>query len=303
MRRGDAGAPRCPADVALGQMLAGIQQELLRRYGQPREWSILRRLAPGEEGRREKSQKRGREGDALVHLTPDDWACALHPMAELGPYLASTSAPSSERRDGGELRSLAGTSPQSAPEGLAVERTSIDRGDGDAPPETPGATANDRLTSSPLDSAVVVNYVKCRCAELPMRLRLEALQMRRHEHLLRQHMQELIRLSEFLALCGAVPSGTTWETPTGGLADSSHAGTAKASFGQFEKSSPPPGHMDLAKRDGVEGLQLLSRCFQRVAELERLVESDSMNKVLCAERMVLLSATTLAAARRVDLNT
>ncbi|CCW64900.1 unnamed protein product [Phytomonas sp. EM1] len=382
MRRVEAGLQRGGADIALGNMLADIQEELLAQYGQPQHLSFLGLLATGgpdstsfvpprqcppvsKRKRRDKPLKRSRttevqfeaedglplsssscgryfaagcqeeggeksteahsqksntlhdwcsrlsraprmprmEGAALVHWTQDDWACALHPMGELGPYLKSTSAPFSGLVHGAQPATPAVPGLQPTTETSGLETTSGDQGDAGAPTVKHSATANDVLVSPQFDPAVVVNYVKCRCAELPMRLRLEALQMRRHEHLLRQHMQELIRFSEFLTLCGAVPSGATWENTTGGSAGSNSSGPSKASLCPFAKaSSLPPGYMDAAKRDGVEGLQLLSRCFQRVAELERLVTLDSTNKVLCAERMVLLSATTLAAARRVDLN-
>lgn len=172
---------------------------------------------------------------SLQMLTEADWDVVLYPVSELRPYLANSTR--------------LGTPPTS-----------------DSSGEVRGSEASARHKRE-----ILVAYVKCRVAELPMRLQMEALQMRRHEHLVRAHMKEIVQLSEFLS---------------------------------FQQIKHPPQMKDVlqgADREDAtlqcltsrsEAIRRVRRAQERVVELERCISVDCLQKIRCAGRMLLLSALT-----------
>ncbi|CAJ1006654.1 hypothetical protein Q4I28_001969 [Leishmania naiffi] len=130
----------------------------------------------------------------------------------------------------------------------------------------------------------LLRYVQMRCAELPMRLQIEALQARRYEHLLRQHTRELVTLSEYMALVSrtpptlaAVPRGVSEPTPNAA-------------------QLPVDVRALLAEEEMGPRLE---RCRVRIRELETMARQDAEAKVRCCQRMVLLSEFVRALVRHV----
>ncbi|KAG5483529.1 hypothetical protein CUR178_07850 [Leishmania enriettii] len=135
----------------------------------------------------------------------------------------------------------------------------------------------------PDDPCELLQYVQMRCAELPMRLQSEALQTRRYEHLLRQHMRELVTLSEYMTLVSrtspalaAVPRSCSESTAN--VAQLPHDLRAL-----FEEEMDPR----------------LERCRARARELEAMVRRGAEAKVRCCQRMVLLSEFVRTLVRHV----
>lgn len=136
----------------------------------------------------------------------------------------------------------------------------------------------------------LMRYVQVRCAELPMRLQMEALQTRRYEHLLRQHMRELVTLSEYVALVSRTP-------PTLAPAPRSVSEAAAQQPQPAGAASLPTDLSLLLSPEEVP--RRLDRAEERVKELEAMVRLDAVAKVQCCQRMVLLSEYVRALLRRV----
>ncbi|CAM45682.1 conserved hypothetical protein [Leishmania braziliensis MHOM/BR/75/M2904] len=188
-----------------------------------------------------------------------------------------------------------GPSPAAAPltslslltsEDWSAVRCSL-RADPTFPPSAAGATNKVEGTSASLQPVVaseLLRYVQMRCAELPMRLQIEALQARRYEHLLRQHTRELVTLSEYMALVSrtpptlaAVPRGVSEPTPN-------------------VAQLPVDVRALLAEEEMGPRLE---RCRVRIRELETMARQDAEAKVRCCQRMVLLSEFVRALVRHV----
>ncbi|KAK7196665.1 hypothetical protein NESM_000605600 [Novymonas esmeraldas] len=124
----------------------------------------------------------------------------------------------------------------------------------------------------------LLRHVQLRCAELPMRLQIEAQQTRRYEHRLHQHTRELVCLSEYVALVHRAPP--TLAT----VAAPSPRGSAE--------STPDLAALPADLRallSAAEVTPRLERCRGRIRELESLALQDATAKVRCCQRMVLLS--------------
>jgi hypothetical protein len=146
----------------------------------------------------------------------------------------------------------------------------------------------------------LVRYVQVRCAELPMRLQIEALQTRRYEHLLRQHTRELVTLSEYVTLVSRAPP-----TLAGAAAAATTGDSSFSSSPQQLLQSPSTGSAllsnDLQKvLAPAEVSHRLERAEERVRELEAMLRQDAEAKLQCCQRMVLLSEYVHALLRRVQ---
>lgn len=141
----------------------------------------------------------------------------------------------------------------------------------------------------------LVRYTQLRCAELPMRLQMEALQTRRYEHLLRQHTRELVTLSEYVALVSRAPPTLVTATPrtTAATADA-----AQLQQPQVMDSGQLPSDLRTLLAPEEVGHRL-ERAKERVCELEVMLRQDAEAKVRCCQRMVLLSEYVFALIRRV----
>ncbi|KPI89650.1 hypothetical protein ABL78_1231 [Leptomonas seymouri] len=135
----------------------------------------------------------------------------------------------------------------------------------------------------------LVRYAQLRCAELPMRLQMEALRTRRYEHLLRQHTRELVTLSEYVTLVSRTPP-TLVAAPRGAPAD--------AHQHPSDSSSLPSDVRVLLAPEEVE--HRLERAAERICKLEAMLQQDAEAKVQCCQRMVLLSEYVRALIRRVQ---
>ncbi|GET86995.1 hypothetical protein, conserved [Leishmania tarentolae] len=137
-------------------------------------------------------------------------------------------------------------------------------------------------TLQPAEASELLQYVQMRCAELPMRLQMEALLTRRYEHLLRQHTRELVTLSEYMTLINRTP-------PT----------LAPAQRG-FSEPTPNIAQLPVDLRALLAEEEMgprLERCKARISELEAMVRQDAEAKVRCCQRMVLLSEFVGAVVR------
>lgn len=239
----------------------------------------------------------------LSSLKAEDWDVVLHPVGELRPYLTSTATASSEEKArrphqpsapatlgsgaGGGVRRCGGG-------GAEAVKGNRNPPDSDCSASSPQGRSDSGGTAThrpPYVEDAVVQYVKCRAAELPMRLQTEAMQLRRHEQNLRSNTKELIQLSEFLAYvdhrCPA-----ELDTAPG---HRGHAGQPSA-----VGSSDLTASVELLVSP-VEAQRRVTRAKERVAELEGLIKLQAGEKVRCAERMVLLSAMTALMLERVFL--
>ncbi|CAG9571141.1 conserved hypothetical protein [Leishmania major strain Friedlin] len=163
------------------------------------------------------------------------------------------------------------------PEDWSAVRRSL-REDATLPPIAAGATGEVESTSASLQPAAaseLLQYVQMRCAELPMRLQIEALLTRRYEHLLRQHTRELVTLSEHITLISRTPL-TLAPAPRG-----------------FSELTPNLAPLLAEEEMGPR----LERCKARISELEAMARQDAEAKVRCCQRMVLLSEFVRALVR------
>ncbi|KAG5484101.1 hypothetical protein LSCM1_05956 [Leishmania martiniquensis] len=135
-----------------------------------------------------------------------------------------------------------------------------------------------------VDTSELLGYTQMRCAELPMRLQTEALQTRRYEHLLRQHMRELVTLSEFMTLLSRAPP-TLAAVPRGTSDPASNVAQLPVDLRAL------PAEEEMGPR--------LARCRARIRELEAMVRQDAEAKVRCCQRMVLLSEFVRALVQHV----
>ncbi|KPA76377.1 hypothetical protein ABB37_07719 [Leptomonas pyrrhocoris] len=137
----------------------------------------------------------------------------------------------------------------------------------------------------------LVRYVQLRCAEVPMRLQMEALQTRRYEHLLRQHTRELVTLSEYVTLVARAP-------PTFAAAPRGGGGTTADASSSLADSAALPSDLRVLL-DPEEVQHRLERAAERISKLEMMLRHDAAAKVQCCQRMVLLSEYMRALLRRV----
>ncbi|KAG5509629.1 hypothetical protein JKF63_06334 [Porcisia hertigi] len=154
------------------------------------------------------------------------------------------------------------------------------------PPPTISSTTDDVKSTwrshQPTFAVELLQYVQLRCAELPMRLQIEALQTRRYEHLLRQHTRELVALSEYMTLIGCNPP--TLAPMPRGVSEST----------QDLAQLPDDLRALLAEEEIVPRLE---RCKARIRELETMIRQDAEAKLRCCQRMVLLSEFVHALVR------
>ncbi|KAG5505336.1 hypothetical protein JIQ42_07544 [Leishmania sp. Namibia] len=171
------------------------------------------------------------------------------------------------------------------PEDWSTVRYSL-RVDSTLPPTATGSADALEGTSTrhhPGDPCELLQYVQMRCAELPMRLQSEALQTRRYEHLLRQHMRELITLSEYMTLVSRT-SPTLAAVPRGGSEQTTNVAQLPLDLrALFEEETGPR----------------LERCRARIGELEAMVRQGAEATVRCCQRMVLLSEFVRTLVRHV----
>ncbi|KAG5484408.1 hypothetical protein LSCM4_07975 [Leishmania orientalis] len=171
------------------------------------------------------------------------------------------------------------------PEDWSTVRCSL-RADSTLPPTATDSAEVLEGTSTrhhPGDPCELLQYVQMRCAELPMRLQSEALQTRRYEHLLRQHMRELVTLSEYMTLVSRT-SPALAAVPRGGLEPTTNVAQLP---------------LDLRALLEEEMGPRLERCRARVRELEAMVRRGAEAKVRCCQRMVLLSEFVRTLVRHV----
>ncbi|CAJ1987234.1 hypothetical protein conserved [Leishmania donovani] len=170
------------------------------------------------------------------------------------------------------------------PEDWSAVRRSL-REDATLPPIAASATDEVESTSAsfqPAAASELLQYVQMRCAELPMRLQIEALLTRRYEHLLRQHTRELVTLSEHMALISRTPP-TLAPAPRG-----------------FSEPAPNLAQLPVDVRALLAEEEMgprLERCQARICELEAMARQDAEAKVRCCQRMVLLSEFVQALVR------
>lgn len=170
------------------------------------------------------------------------------------------------------------------PEDWSAVRRSL-REDATPPPIAAGATGEVESASASLQPTTaneLLQYVQMRCAELPMRLQIEALLIRRYEHLLRQHTRELVTLSEHMTLISRTPP-TLAPVPRG-----------------FSEPALNLAQLPVDLRALLAEEEMgprLDRCKARICELEAMARQDSEAKVRCCQRMVLLSEFVRALVR------
>ncbi|CAD2219653.1 hypothetical protein AGDE_02790 [Angomonas deanei] len=111
-------------------------------------------------------------------------------------------------------------------------------------------------------------YLDYRVAELPMRMQTEALLLQKHEQEHSKMMQELIDLSEYMAL-------TSSEYPP-------------VLPAELSLSTPPPEDiLAIVSKDSPTFRD--AHCEQRIAELENNVGMQNILKIRCTQRMILLT--------------
>lgn len=130
-----------------------------------------------------------------------------------------------------------------------------------------------RISSSSRDEDeakydLVDNYVRCRCAELPMLLQAEALSLQHLERLRRQNMKELILFSQFITFAEPKTDGN----------DTMRLGESDETLSFEERAL---------------------HCQQRIRELEQKVIQLGMSKRRHSQRMVLMSAVVFSLVMRV----
>lgn len=113
------------------------------------------------------------------------------------------------------------------------------------------------------------HYVKCRCAELPMRLQTEALILRRHEEARQRDMKQLIHLSQSIVYCAP-----------------------RAEDQQCSSTVHETVSTELEQR--------FQRCQLRIRELEQKIAKECRAKRKCSQRMVLMSALVYALIDHLD---
>lgn len=198
---------------SLAQVLASIEEELRRGFTL---------YSPPEAGKSPPGSAPPWHRQILLDaLQEEDWESAMHPVADLRPYLSCVTT---------EVD-------------VNVEQEELD---------------------------LIEHYVQCRCAELPMRLQTEALTLRNHEQMRRQHMKELILLTQFVVY--ASPRDDAQEVPS-------------------------PSGMRSSTREYEERMD---RQLLLIAELERQIIHEVQMKRRCAQRMMLFSAVTTALVRRLE---
>lgn len=229
-----------------------VEAELRRRFASRGGGAVHAGRDPGSDGASPPTAS-----VSLNLLTANDWESVLLPIT-LADDITTMASHRQKRR-------------RSVPEQKMASITS-------GPVEKAEIEPDDDVDDT--EFMALLSYMRLRVAELPMRLQMEALQMRRYEHLLRQQTRELISLSECLALLSRRP-------PI--LLPSPHGEGNSA-------STSADGAALLTEGDVFDRCD---RCRRRVQALEAMVRQSAEGKAHCGQRMVLLSEYAAALAEAV----